>query len=351
MTQEEVEAIYRKEGYKLLSSYKNQRTKVKALCPKGHIYMSYPGNFMHRGNRCSTCDADNISRRQTTPYEDVVRECEKRGLTLLWSEEEYYEKYVGPKRAKKRAESKVPLQCVVGHRFKLTLCTLKSCKYGCDKCFKKVLASEKRKSVSDIRKYLKEEKKYTLLSDSYTNNKEKLHIRCGEGHEFMMSWNDVDNRHGCPTCSGRHSLKEQELLEWVRTMHPDAGPVTFKEIGVDDTQREIDVYVPSLRLGIEFNGLLWHSERYLSDSKAHTDKFKACREAGVHLITVFEHEWDYRRPQVEGFLLSKLGENATRLYARKCRVSQVNVAEARRFLDKHHIQGSCPAEVAVGLHQ
>lgn len=346
-TQEEIENIYKKEGYSVHSKYINQRTKLKTTCPKEHVYMSYPGNFIHRKNRCSTCDAENISKRQMTPYEEIIKICKSKSLTFLWSKEEYEDKYIGPKKAININESKVPLMCSNSHKFKLTMYALKSCKYGCDKCFKQKRGKITKLTLDFVKNELNK-KGYSLLSDKYINNKTKLYIKCSKNHEFYMRWNDVDKRHGCPICNGRRSLKEQELLKWVKTIHPDATPINFNKLGIDNTQREIDVYIPSIRLGIEFNGLLWHSEKYLKDKKQHEEKYKLCKKHNIQLITIFEHEWDSRKDQIKGYLESKIVKQ-NKIYARKCELLEISIDQSKKFLEKYHIQGSTGHEKAFGL--
>jgi len=52
-----------KEGYKLLSKkYKDNGTKLKLQCNKGHKYKTVYGNFQ-QGKRCSICDYEKISSK------------------------------------------------------------------------------------------------------------------------------------------------------------------------------------------------------------------------------------------------------------------------------------------------
>ena len=49
---------------------------------------------------------------------------------------------------------------------------------------------------------------------------------------------------------------------------------------------ELDVYVPSKKLAIEFNGNYWHSEEYLNKNY-HRDKTLNCAKNGIRLIHIF----------------------------------------------------------------
>ena len=52
-------------------------------------------------------------------------------------------------------------------------------------------------------------------------------------------------------------------------------------------RKEIDIFLPELNLGFEFNGLRWHSELF-KNKNYHLDKTKLCNEHGIRLIHIFE---------------------------------------------------------------
>lgn len=54
--------------------------------------------------------------------------------------------------------------------------------------------------------------------------------------------------------------------------------------------KEIDIYLPELKLGIEYNGTYWHSIEHGCDKYCHRNKSLACRKLGIRLIHIFEFE-------------------------------------------------------------
>ena len=54
--------------------------------------------------------------------------------------------------------------------------------------------------------------------------------------------------------------------------------------------KEIDIYIPDLKIGIEYNGLYWHSIENGTDKYSHRNKSLACRKLGIRLIHIFEFE-------------------------------------------------------------
>ena len=110
--------------------------------------------------------------------------------------------------------------------------------------------------------------------------------------------------------------------------------------------KELDIYIPEKKIAIEYNGLYWHSEEILkqrisgSAKNYHYDKWKACRDAGVQLITVWEDEWRDKPEIVKSMLAHKLGLGQNgKVYGRNVIVLDIDGDTARDFCNKHHIQG------------
>lgn len=112
--------------------------------------------------------------------------------------------------------------------------------------------------------------------------------------------------------------------------------------------QEIDIYIPEKKLGIECNGIYWHSSIYKSDSY-HYQKYEQCQIQGIQLLNIWE-DWVINKPDiVESIILSKLGIYQDKIYARKCKIVNINHKEAFDFLSQNHIQGSCNASARYGL--
>ena len=111
---------------------------------------------------------------------------------------------------------------------------------------------------------------------------------------------------------------------------------------------EIDILIPKNNLGIEINGVYWHNELFKSD-KYHLNKNNICNENGIDLIQIFEDEWLYKKEIVKSILLNKLGLIDNKIFARQCKIKQVEDNESRIFLDDNHIQGNVNSKVKIGL--
>lgn len=67
--------------------------------------------------------------------------------------------------------------------------------------------------------------------------------------------------------------------------------------------KELDIYIPSKNLAIEYNGLYWHSDKATLEKNdipnketrmyakyRHIEKTKLCKEKNIRLIHIFEDD-------------------------------------------------------------
>lgn len=115
--------------------------------------------------------------------------------------------------------------------------------------------------------------------------------------------------------------------------------------------QEIDLYSPEHKIGIEFNGNYWHSDKF-KDKYYHKNKSLKAKENGVFLYHIFEYEWmDSRvRKTIIERLKNIFSLNLKKIYARKCSVREVVSNEAYNFLNANHIQGNVYSGIRLGLY-
>lgn len=101
---------------------------------------------------------------------------------------------------------------------------------------------------------------------------------------------------------------------------------------------ELDFYIPSHKLGIEFNGIYWHSSLHKANDY-HQKKYLLCREAGIRLIMINEDEWNHNPEIIKSKILNILGMSERGVGARKLSIRSVGSSQANDFFDRHHIQG------------
>ena len=117
-------------------------------------------------------------------------------------------------------------------------------------------------------------------------NGRRIWWQCGHGHEWQATVRDrvIDNT-GCPFCSARRltSYSEQAIYYYIKKLYPDAIN-RFKDDF--DNGMELDIYIPSIRLGVEFDGAAWHcgEDAY----RREREKYAICKRKGIALIRVKE---------------------------------------------------------------
>ena len=121
----------------------------------------------------------------------------------------------------------------------------------------------------------------TQVSRGYGHN---VWWKCAKaGHEWQASPNSRDNMDsGCPECSkgNRVSLQETIIYYYIKRYFKDAvQSYSDKTIGLT----ELDIYIPSLNVGIEYDGTKWH-ENIERDRK----KDKICKDNYINLFRVRE---------------------------------------------------------------
>jgi endogenous inhibitor of DNA gyrase (YacG/DUF329 family) len=131
-------------------------------------------------------------------------------------------------------------------------------------------------------------------------------------------------------------LEQHNIAELIRSWGFEVEENNRKLLN----RKEIDIYLPSLNIGIEYNGIYWHSEQYAIPS-GHQNKFLLCKEKGIRLLQIFEDDWlnEQKRPIIINKLRHILGLSSERIYARNTEVCISSNKEVRSFFTQNHLQG------------
>lgn len=113
---------------------------------------------------------------------------------------------------------------------------------------------------------------------------------------------------------------------------------------------EIDILINDTNIGIEYNGLFYHSESMGKNKNYHLDKTKLAENKGIKLIHIFEDEWLTKKDIVKNRLKTILGVDKNKIFARKCIIKEINVEDKDIFLNEVHIQGSDKSSVRLGAY-
>ena len=211
---------------------------------------------------------------------------------------------------------------------------------GCSECGKKTISQKKTLNFEHYLKIFNEvhKEKYDYSQTKYIDSLTKINILCPIHGEFWQLPYDHSIGHGCPKCARQESKGEMSVFDYLRTLYYEEILTRCKNV---ISPYELDIYIPSKKIAIEYDGLIWHSERFNKDKNYHLTKTQLCEKQGIQLIHIFENEWINKREIVKAKLKHILGcdDNLQKVFARKCMVKEINKIESKKFLNVNHIQG------------
>jgi hypothetical protein len=188
-----------------------------------------------------------------------------------------------------------------------------------------------------------------LLSTSAEEYQVKC-LTCGETFVIQRQlWRNRKNNgiEVCLSCNPifKGSVDEKSLLLFIKENYGGEIIENYK-IG----RIEIDIFLPELNIGFEFNGIYWHSELQKGKSY-HYNKYKFFEDKGIQVISIWEDKWIFKKDLVKSMVLNKIGSLKSKIYARKCSVRKIeDNSVVRNFLDENHLQGYVVSSHKMGLY-
>ena len=143
----------------------------------------------------------------------------------------------------------------------------------------------------------------------------------------------------CYPISENNSIKELEVLRFIEKIYKGKILPGYRD------NMEIDIYLPELKLGFEFNGLYWHSEEY-KDKNYHLDKTLFFKKKDIRIIHIWEDDWDNKKDIIKSQIKNYLGLIENKIFARKCIIKEIQSSD---FLNINHIQGNVSSSLKLGL--
>ena len=109
-------------------------------------------------------------------------------------------------------------------------------------------------------------------------SQKKVWWKCKKHHEWQAVVVSRSNGRRCPYCNSQTSMMELRLYTELKYVFPDTRH------RAKNNKVECDVYVPSLLVGVEYDGLYWHKSKQEKDYA----KNRVLENKGVKLIRVRE---------------------------------------------------------------
>ena len=235
---------------------------------------------------CPTCAQ---KKRQESFYKTQIGNLQKLFETNPELEEEWdYEKNqeigLNPNKLVAGSNKEAYWICSLGHKYKAYISNRALKHTGCTFCS----GQQVLKGYNDLATtrpdlllewdYELNSKKGIFPDNVMRGSHQLVHWICPFGHKYTKEIHARDGGKGCTVCSkeSQTSFPEQALYFYIVKVFPD----TLNRYG----RPEIDIYIPSLKLGIEYDGAYAHKNKQVSEEK----KNKIIKDRGIDLIRIKE---------------------------------------------------------------
>lgn len=251
----------------------NSSKRVWWLCKKGHEWETTVRNRTKQGTKCPYCSGKKASEEYNFEL----------FYPLIASEWDYKKNYPFiPSNFTPSSGKNIWWVGRCGHSYKSQIASRIRGR-GCPYCAgKKVLLEDSILSrfpdVASEWDYDRNEDKRPegFLPGSMTI----VWWKCDKAHSWKASINNrIYKKSKCPNCYGATSFPEQAIYFYVKQIYSDAiNRYLFED------KLEIDIYIPSKQIAIEYDGLFFHSKK--ENMKRDEFKNKKLYESGIQLFRI-----------------------------------------------------------------
>lgn len=244
--------------------------------------------------RCPDCNYEWVATIKSQVKKQIMCPHCKKGIKDLVSmvpdilKEWDYEKNIGldPKHISYASNKYAWWKCSkCGYEWKAKISNRSILKRGCPCCAGNIVVPGKNDLKTKFPYVAKEwhpTKNGNLLPEHVASGTRKsVWWKCPLGHEYKASINHrtAPNGTGCPICySGRQtSFAEQAVFFYINKLYPDA----ISRYKADFLGKfELDIYIPSIKYAIEYDGEAWHTKAKLEREQR---KYQICKAQGITL--------------------------------------------------------------------
>ena len=261
--------------------------KVWWKCSKGHSWQASIGSRAS-GRGCPICSGNVLQpgfNDFVTLYPDIAK---------LWDNDKNIN--LKPNEVFPKSKRKVWWKCDNGHFYEMSIDKKTARGFGCPLCSNYRIKTGFN-DLATTHPHLCHEWNYDkngLLTPQQIgrNNTKKVWWVCQKGHEWKATPHDrTQDNTGCPICAARRntSFPEQAIYYYIKKIYPDA---INRYKCIFDNGMELDVYIPSIHLAIEFDGRAFHNTDV--QHKRELVKYSICKKNNIELIRIKEkhnQEW------------------------------------------------------------
>ena len=241
------------------------------LCQENHSFDSTLTNIFY-GKWCPYCSGKKVG------YGNSLNDTNPK-VAAEWHPKK---NKFSPKEVTSGSNKKVWWICSSGHEWKATIHSRSVKGYGCPYCsghyagYGNTLSAKHPELVKEI-DFMKSK---INPDEIHPGTELALWWKCERGHSWKTSvkHRTQENGTGCPFCTSQTSSPEIRLFCELKSIFPD----TKNREKIQKT--EVDVYIPSLKIAVEYDGAYYHKDKHTHDEQ----KIKTLNKAGLKVFRLRE---------------------------------------------------------------
>ena len=244
------------------------------ICKKNHEWQATITN-RNNGRGCPYCSNAKVLQG----YNDL--QTINPSLANEWN----YEKNIDltPLDVVPNSNKKVWWKCNQGHEWQAMIAS-RNKGNGCPYCSGRYVIKGKT-DLQTVNPTLANEWNYeknngTTPSDVMSNSHKNVWWKCSQGHSWQATITSRNSGNGCPVCNSERqtSFPEYAIVYYLKKSGLDVIH-SYRENGY-----ELDIYIPSKKIAIEYDGSYWHSNKIEKD----LEKNSKCKKDGIKLYRIRE---------------------------------------------------------------
>lgn len=174
----------------------------------------------------------------------------------------------------------------------------------CSQCVSARLGVKRRKKQETFINECAVKNPWVEIVGEYKGANEPIEVKCVNcGNMWCTTAKTILRGQGCARCQKRNqtSFPEQAFYFYIKKKFPDSKNSYREGMG----RMELDIYIPKLKIAIEYDGRNWHKDKVEKEQK----KYELCKSRGITLIRVKEMVVDdYEDKICDRIIISKYGD-------------------------------------------
>lgn len=251
----------------VIGKYVNMNTKLQCKFPTcGHEILARPRYLLEKG-KCPECNKSVLKS-----HEEFVHEMSIKNKSIIVKSQ-----YIN---------ANSPISCLCNdckYEWETRPCELLN-RPRCPKCSVKTRGENSRKTQQDFIDEIKKKNPTIKIVGKYVGANKKIECECDVcSYHWTPLASSLRRGCGCPNCadSNQTSFFEQLILLSLQKKLGQSSVLSREKTIIG---KEIDIYIPSMKTGIEPGNWFWHKDKLNADK----EKYEMAKKAGIRLLIVYD---------------------------------------------------------------